>query len=571
MSAPEDPVGLAGRLAARWAKRIVDRLKRERGDIDALNVFPVPDGDTGSNMYHTVRSAYRAVERISGPATLDEVVEAMANGALRGARGNSGLILAVALRGVADGLEGVTVLEPPVFADALGLAAARARDAIADPVDGTMLTVLEAMAEEARETAAAGADILEQITAVRERSREALRETTGQLAVLSDAGVVDAGSTGIVELFDLLYLTVTGAQVPEHGLAFDGASPGSPAEGTAVEAAGPERSPIAQGSPIPQGSATAPGAGKAEAPRGGDPHRAAADHHHGTGEDGLELVLHLSEAKDRTRTVKRVLAKARGTSVVVAWPMVHVHVGGEPEARVVLDGLEKYGIADLRIEDLSESGGTDALTQPVALGRGTGYLFTCARLGAHAVDVGRTAWEDVLAEIVDEAEAPVVVLPESDRTAHAVRARHGEAVSVLPEDGFSPVAVLAALAVYDPEAEPAAACEDLAEAAAEVRVAVVAPAERAAAGPLMFTRGELLARVSGTVRPAGTDPVAAVAHLLDGLLEDGGELVTLVTGRAFPGGLEDAIREAVARDHAAVRLEFVPSGDPHGFLVLGVE
>ncbi|PMC98876.1 DAK2 domain fusion protein YloV, partial [Brevibacterium paucivorans] len=91
-------------MAARWAQQAVERLRRQRGSIDSINVFPVADGDTGSNMYATVKSAYRAVEAIDGPATLPRVVEAMAAGALRGARGNSGLILAVALRGVADEL-----------------------------------------------------------------------------------------------------------------------------------------------------------------------------------------------------------------------------------------------------------------------------------------------------------------------------------------------------------------------------------------------------------------------------------------------------------------------------------
>ena len=78
-----------GRLAARWAQQAVERLRRQRGSIDSINVFPVADGDTGSNMYATVKSAYRAVEAIDGPATLPRVVEAMAAGALRGARGNS--------------------------------------------------------------------------------------------------------------------------------------------------------------------------------------------------------------------------------------------------------------------------------------------------------------------------------------------------------------------------------------------------------------------------------------------------------------------------------------------------
>lgn len=120
MSGPNQAIGLNGRLAARWARRAVDRLRKERVEIDELNVFPVPDGDTGTNMYHTLRAAYLAVEELTGPVTLPQVVAALAEGAGRGARGNSGLILAVALQGVADALDGVTVATPEAMAQALG-------------------------------------------------------------------------------------------------------------------------------------------------------------------------------------------------------------------------------------------------------------------------------------------------------------------------------------------------------------------------------------------------------------------------------------------------------------------
>ena len=112
-------ISLNGRLAARWARRAVDRLRKERTEIDELNVFPVPDGDTGTNMYHTLRAAYLAVEELTGPVTLPHVVAALAAGAGRGARGNSGLILAVALQGVADALDGVTVATADAMAAVL--------------------------------------------------------------------------------------------------------------------------------------------------------------------------------------------------------------------------------------------------------------------------------------------------------------------------------------------------------------------------------------------------------------------------------------------------------------------
>ena len=528
MSTEEDPVRLNGRLAARWARRTVERLRRERNDINALNVFPVPDGDTGSNLYHTVRSAYRAVENLSGSVTLPEVVGAMATGALRGARGNSGLILSVALRGVADALEGVTVLDAPTFAGALELASARARGAVADPVDGTMLTVLESMAAEARRSAEAGDSLIELIEAVRSRSREALRETTGQLDVLFEANIVDAGSTGIVELFDLLYLTVTGrAPTSDRSIARDAAA----------------------GAELP----TLRGSG------------------HGAGEDALELVFHLAEEKDRTRPVKRLLAKARGSSVVVSWPMVHVHVPDEEHALAVLSGCARYGIADLRVEDLSVTGGRDARTSVIALVSGIGLLFACGLQDAVALDSDSPFVHSRLAEVVADATSPVIVVPDSAAALRTVQETYAETDGVEVVRSRSVAAVLSALAVHDAGEDPRIIFADMSEAASATRVGAVVEAHTGSAGPLMFERGDLLTVIDGRIRAVETDPVEAVVALAERLLGAGGELLTVVTGARLPDTVEEALSTHLAAAHPEVSVETLHSLHPTGYAVLGVE
>lgn len=528
MSTEEDPVRLNGRLAARWARRTVERLRRERNDINALNVFPVPDGDTGSNLYHTVRSAYRAVESLSGSVTLPEVIGAMATGALRGARGNSGLILSVALRGVADALEGVTVLDAPAFASALELAALRAREAVADPVDGTMLTVLEAMAAEARMRAEAGDTLIAQIEAVRARSRGALRETTGQLDVLFEANIVDAGSTGIVELFDLLYLTVTGrAPTSERGIAHDASA------GVAL--------PVLTG--------------------GG----------HGDGEDALELVFHLAEEKDRTRPVKRLLAKARGTSVVVSWPMVHVHVPDEEHALAVLTACDAYGVSDLRVEDLSVTGGSDTRSTVIAFAGGVGLLFACGLQDALVLDSDHPAVHERLTELIADASSPVVVVPDSAAALKRVQAAHGESEDVRIVRSRSVAAVLSALAVHDAAEDPRVIHADMSEAAAATRVGAVVQARTGSAGPLMFETGDLLTVIDGRIRAVETDPVEAVVALAERLLGAGGELLTVVTGARLPETVGAALSAHLAHAHPEISVETVHSLHPRGYAVLGVE
>lgn len=208
-------------LAVRaWCGLALDALGRAREEIDAINVYPVADGDTGTNLYLTLESAATAVEAVfagheaggggdPGP-TLADAVRAMAHGALIGARGNSGTILAQLLRGMAQVLAGA---DAPAYADGTGLglalrhAADSARQAVAHPVEGTVLTVASAAADAAAE---AGGDCDAVARAAYEGARTALAETPDRLDVLRQAGVVDAGGRGLVTVLAALVETLTG-------------------------------------------------------------------------------------------------------------------------------------------------------------------------------------------------------------------------------------------------------------------------------------------------------------------------------------------------------------------------
>ncbi|HJG80624.1 MAG TPA: DAK2 domain-containing protein [Brevibacterium senegalense] len=533
---PGPDARISGHLAARWAKRTVDRLRRERSGINAINVFPVPDGDTGTNLYLTVRSAYRAVESLDGAVTLPQVVEAMATGAQRGARGNSGLILSVALRGVADALAGVEVPDAQSFAAALGLAAARAREALADPVDGTMVTVLDAMADEARERAESGDDLLHLVLAVRERSRAALRETTGQLPVLRENSVVDAGSSGIVELFDLLCVTVAG----EDAVAA--------AQGDSAVTATPEF----------------PGGATGRLP---DLPDLGA---HG-GEIGFELVAHLGETRDRTRPLKRALARAGGTSIVVDWPQVHVHTahdGGVDEARRLLEVMDVHRVVDLRVEDLSSTRPADDPATLIALADGPGLLLSLALTGAFAVRSDRSDLHEAVDFAAQLAESAAFVLPDSVTAAEAL-AGLGTAKVLRTRDAAS---VAAAAAVFDPFGNADDVLTDMVAAAAGTRVgAVVLAPEDHAQGPLLYSQGDALTLVDGRIRAVGTDPEAAAGDLVDRLLGAGGDLVTLLVGTAMPEAAVTRLRIRIDAEHTDAEAVVIDGGQSSSWLVVGVE
>ena len=514
-----------GRLAARWAQQAVERLRRQRGSIDSINVFPVADGDTGSNMYATVKSAYRAVEAIDGPATLPRVVEAMAAGALRGARGNSGLILAVALRGVADELGEAALAEgdltPDRFASAIELAAHRAQTAIAEPTHGTMLTVLHAMAETARTQADEGAGLLQQIEAVRACSIEALRDTTGQLDVLGQAQVVDAGASGIVEIFDLLYLTVTGGAVGETPSPIAGLTSVVPKlTGDGVTCGG-------------AGGAGAAGAGAA------------------TGADTLELVFTLSDSKDRTRPLKRILAKADARSVVISWPMVHVHVTSEAHALRVLRDVEQYGLAQLRTEDLV-NGANHGPLRAAAAASTAPLMLRAALTGAIAIRLDRGEQAGSLHDVLSDGTTTVLVAdsPEGQASINAAAADGGYAIPT-----GSPISMVSALAVFDPHADADDVTEDMADAAS-LDIRRLCFAGQSAAGPLVYTKTDVLVLSEGRILFIEHAPEAAIVEAISRLAVDGDpELITISYGQQATPPMREAMEDAVRRAYPEAEAE----------------
>ena len=203
----------------RWYRAALETLSESRSTLDDLNVFPVPDGDTGTNLLLTAQAAVAALDA-EGPRTTESAWSVLARGAVLGARGNSGTILAQLLRGLADQLAGQPPAGGPEFAAALQKAAATAYTAVADPEEGTFLTV----ARTAGEAAVAAIDegrtsLADVVRAAADGARIALEATPSQLAVLRDAGVVDAGGAGLCLVLDALVTVVTGVEPARTPLA----------------------------------------------------------------------------------------------------------------------------------------------------------------------------------------------------------------------------------------------------------------------------------------------------------------------------------------------------------------
>ena len=171
-------------------------------EVNELNVFPVPDGDTGTNMYLTVQSVTQELEKLEGDIDLNKVVNIIAKSALMGARGNSGVILSQFLGGISKVFSGNTTIDLNLFIDALEVGAKEARKAVANPVEGTMLTVLTDVATSISSQKTTSTNFVDLFDLIYKSAFKSVEETPSKLKILADAGVVDSGGAGLVVIFD---------------------------------------------------------------------------------------------------------------------------------------------------------------------------------------------------------------------------------------------------------------------------------------------------------------------------------------------------------------------------------
>ncbi|MEV0783089.1 DAK2 domain-containing protein [Streptomyces sp. NPDC050423] len=533
-----------------WCSLALDALGREREAIDAINVYPVADGDTGTNLYLTAESATAAVEAVfaahetgtSVPSTAD-AVRAMAHGALIGARGNSGTILAQLLRGMAGVLadESGERPGPDRLRLALTRAAVSAREAVAHPVEGTVLTVATAAAEAAgRAPGGAGAGVIAR--AAYEGARTALEATPGQLAVLGRAGVVDAGGRGLVAVLGALVEAVSG-RAPERLYE----APAAPAPFTAVDG---------------------------DCPAADDP----------PGGPAFE-VIYLLEAGDGAVERLRTRLDALGDSLVVVggdglWN-VHVHV--DDAGAAVEAGVEAGRPYRIRIThfaaDRVHARPEPAQRAVVVVVPGDGLGGLCAEAGATTV-LARPGEPPASGELVDairRAHAREVVLLPNDgdlrhTAAAAAEQARAEGIRVALIPTRAAVQGIAALAVHEPGRSFDEDVVAMTAAAGATRYAELAVAERQSwtmAG--VCQAGDILGLIDGDVAVIGENVPETARGVLDRMLASGGELVTLVLGEDVPDALADTLEEHVREGYLAVDTVVYRGGHQCAPLLIGVE
>jgi len=191
-------------------------FESHKNEVDKINVFPVPDGDTGKNMYNTFLTVWQSVKEADRHSA-GKVAHAAAKGAFQGARGCSGIILSGLLSGFSDAVKEKDIIRPEDFAIGLGVAAEGAYKQLAEPKEGTMLTIARRIAAAAKKTSEAQSSFPDLLRAIYDEAKEALADTPNQLPVLKEAGVVDAGASGLVHFFEGMFLYSLGQSPDKPG------------------------------------------------------------------------------------------------------------------------------------------------------------------------------------------------------------------------------------------------------------------------------------------------------------------------------------------------------------------
>ncbi|KUI42631.1 dihydroxyacetone kinase [Mycobacterium sp. IS-1590] len=532
----------------KWSHTAVGDLITHTDEINRLNVFPVADADTGTNMLFTMRSAWAQADALAGAHDVAEVAAALARGAIHGARGNSGVILSQILRALAEvtaqasaDLRGaLDRVDGPLFAAMLNHAVVLVIRAMGEAVPGTIVTVLQDAAEAAERASTDGAELPDVVGRAADAAARSLERTTGQLDVLARAGVVDAGGRGLLVLLDAMSTTLTGSA--------------------------PRRPEYVSAPPPADPAATRPHA----APQ-------------------FEVMYLLSGCDPAGVDKLRSDLDALGDSVAIAAPSAgsghySVHVHADDAGAAVEAGLAVGTTSRIQITALTGTG-----TRPVGAwsrgrtvlavvdGQGAEALF--AAEGAHVLrieDDAPVSAKQLLHALVNADAGQAMILPNgyvaAEELVAGCTAAMGWGVDVVPVPTASMVQGLAALAVHDDSREAVDDGYTMARAAAGARHGSVRIAtEEALTWAGMCKPGDGLGISGDEVLIVGDDLVAAGAGLIDLLLAAGGELVTVLTGTGVDEGVAAALAEHVHDRHLGAELVTYHTGHRGDALLIGVE
>ncbi len=520
-------------------------LEKSVSDIDALNVFPVPDGDTGTNMLLTMRSAVEEAYRVTDTNAFS-VAQAMSKGALMGARGNSGVILSQIWRGMAQGMSNKESFTGRDFADAFLQASKVAYKGISNPVEGTILTVIREAAQAGQSFAANnGNDLGEVMNAIVEAANKSLANTPNLLPVLKDAGVVDAGGQGLYTILEgaLRYLRGEGEQMQF-------------------------RKPQMVSSNITMPARLQP-ANVKEEPFG-------------------YCTEFLLQGQKIDADKLRDKLKKHGESLIVVGDQanvrVHIHT---IDPGTVLHFVTPLGtIHQVSIRNMDEQHADYLAMQKhrlpvtnvsiIAVAPGDGIKDVFSSLGAYVIPGGQTmnpSTKDILQGVEAAVSDKVIVLPNNKNiilTAGQVQALTKKSVKVVPTKTV-PQGV-AALLAFDYESDFDTNAKTMEKARTLVRTVEITRAIRSTKmGTLRIKKNQAIGLLDTDLVAVGNSAISVLNQVLDKIDLDESEVVTVYYGQGIEQPDAEAIGNVIREKYTHIQIEVVKGGQPHYEYIISIE
>jgi DAK2 domain fusion protein YloV len=542
------PLTLSARELRSTIATYSELLRSHKEVINRLNVYPVPDGDTGTNMTLTIESVTAELGPLADDAEMAEVCKAIAHGSLMGARGNSGVILSQMLRGLVAKFPIKGDVSPDLLAESLENADVLARQAVVRIVEGTMLSIARAAAEGAR---AHRETLIELVRSARDRAKDALAFTPEQLPVLKQAGVVDSGGTGLLLLYDALCNVVA-----------DDPLPIAPSADSIIvhahEETGERESNVA---------------------------------------DLRYEVMYLLDAEDDKMPAFREVWSGVGDSIVIVGGdgLYNCHIHTDDIGAALEAALDAGRPRDIRVTDLSEQvleerwvreGSAEQLEAEVhpapvtavvavVVGDGVGRIFRS--LGVRGVVSGGQSMNPSTADLVAAVQATgsdqVVLLPNNKNirpVAEQVNDLVEQTVTVVPTNSI--VEGFAALLEYDPDATAETNAKAMSVSACNVVAAEVTRAVRDTTTDVGEVRvGDWIGLSADGVRSIDGSIAGASNRLLAELITPEHELVTIIEGEGSSAANTRRIREFLADEHPGIAVEVHHGGQPLYPYYFGIE
>lgn len=550
---------LTGKMFRDGVISAANNIANSRKSVDALNIFPVPDGDTGTNMSMTIGAAAKEMAVLPDTCSIGEAASKCASALLRGARGNSGVILSLIFRGFSKGFKELEEADGKDVAKAFELGVKAAYKAVMKPTEGTILTVVRKASEAATELSKTVNDPMEVAFSAMMAAKEALAETPNQLPVLKQAGVVDAGGQGLVLIFEGFHSVFANGVIVQ------------PLEAPQESANQKSKSTVAAAS------------------------------------DDIEfgycsefLIEKAKDAKEKDPLKLRAFLESIGDCVVVVddTDIIKVHVHSNEPGNVIQSAL-KYGqLINIKIDNMryqhrnAQEGADEAKSEvklePVSPDNEYGFVAVCAGNGLSEL------FKDIGADVV--VSGGQTMNPSTDDILNAVKATPAKTVFVLPNnkniimaaeqaarlaEGRKVVVLqtktipqgISAMLMFDEEADADKNALAMTQAAESVQTALVTFAARdSEVEGVPVKKGEIMGLCNGKIRFVGADKVDIAFKAASKLIKKyQGEIVTLIYGEESAEEEAEALKQRLEEKFSDLEISIVNGGQPIYYFIISVE